>query len=82
MNFVNRHRPVEFAGLRAATLDPCGITPLKLRHLAHDRGVVGRRFEIGAVRIGFQADVAALIADLEFVELALAEPGDEELPHA
>ena len=45
-------------------------------------GVLGRRLEEEAVRIGLEDDLSVRVPNFELVERAFADAGNENLPHA
>ena len=82
MDLVDGDGAVDATGLGGAFIQPGGVAPLVDAGIVDDGGVAGRSLEVGAVGVGLDEDVGRLVEDLVFVEFALAETGDEQLPHA
>ena len=82
VHLVDRHRPVKLTGGGPPAVDPRGVGPLILARIADDRGVVGRRLEVRAVRVSLDVELPTRVTQLELVELALAEARDKQLPDA
>ena len=72
MHLVNGHGAVEFTRITTPPLHPRAVAPRDARRVENDRRVIRRPLEVSPVGIGFQAHVAALVAQLKLVQLALA----------
>ena len=67
----------------AARLQPLGVAPDVSRRRAHARGGAGTQLEAARVGIGLDHDRAGgAVADLELVQRARGQAGDEQLPDA
>ena len=81
MHFVNRHRPrkaVVAVGMR----HPFLVVPAVMVQVIDDRRVMRTFFGIKADRVGFGENIVLLRFDFVFVNFALAQTGDENVPHA
>ena len=79
MHLIDGHRRAQ-PGLTRPTLDPSGIGPGKVALGLHDGGGLGAQLEAPPVGIGLEMDHAAGGTDLELVDPARRQVGDEELP--
>ena len=81
MHLVDRHRRRRQRVGAAALGHPLGVPPRVAVEIADDRGGARRRLEGERVRVGLERRAGRRrSADLELVERALADAGDEELP--
>ena len=80
MNLVDGDRLVETLAFGARG-DPFLVVPGKIGDVPHDRGRLGPQLRGEAVGVGLLNEIAVVAAlDLELVDFALTEIGDEELP--
>ncbi len=80
MHLVHRERRLVHRPVRAVR-HPLSVTPLVVRG-RHDRRRVGRLLGAARHRVRLQEAVAVPGGDLELVGRALADAGQEQLPHA
>src|SRR5437660_12659827 len=81
MDFVNADGPAQPV-LFGATLDPLLVGPFEFAIIPDDRCVLRRRLEEEPVGISLEHQRAVDVFDFVFVECALAEVWNENLPDA
>src|SRR5207302_7823117 len=81
MHFVDRHRPLAPSVERWPVAHPFAVAPAVLLLIDDGRGV-GWDLEIPAVRIGLMQQMSAARPNFALVAAAVAQLGDEDLPHA
>ena len=80
VNFIHEDRLAQ--PVRPGTLlHPRQVTPFIVGNVPDDRGVIGRSFEVGPVRIGLQAHGSAARQDFVLVQQSFLKARNEKLPN-